>query len=362
VGKSQKRVVVAMSGGVDSSVAAATLVARGFEVIGMSFRLWLDCDLKSISDLRSCCSQRDMEAVGEVAKTLGIKHTIIDLRDLFFSRVVEPFAREYTMGHTPNPCEACNRRVKFPILIEAADDLGAEYVATGHYARVERVDGAKSSLLRAAATNKDQSYALYGLGQEELRHCIFPNGDLSKGEIREAASARGLATAEKPESQEICFISGGDYRDFLAARFPEAFSPGPICDSSGNELGAHDGIAFYTIGQRRGLGISASHPLYVIALERPRRAVVLGRKEEVPGEWLRAEAAHWIKGEAPQDSFKAEVMARYNTVPLPCRVEVEGNAFEVFFEKRAWALTPGQHAVLYRGDEVLGGGVIASVR
>ncbi len=351
-----------MSGGVDSSVAAASLVARGFEVSGVSFRLWVDCDLKSISDPRSCCSQRDMEAAAEVAKTLEIEHIIVDLRDLFFSRVVEPFAGEYTMGRTPNPCEACNRWVKFPAIIEAADDLGAEYVATGHYARVERDEGGISSLLRAAATSKDQSYALYGLGQEELRRCIFPNGDLSKGEIREAASARGLSTAEKAESQEICFISGGDYRDFLAARFPEAFSPGPIRDSSGNELGAHDGIAFFTIGQRKGLGVSASHPLYVIALDPARRAVILGRQEEVPGEWLRTEAAHWIKGDPPGSSFHAEAMARYNTIPLPCRVEVEGDAFEVFFEKRAWALTPGQHAVLYRGDEVLGGGVIYSAR
>jgi tRNA-specific 2-thiouridylase len=351
-----------MSGGVDSSAAAAALVAQGYEVFGVSFRLWLDCDLRSLSDPRSCCSQRDMEAAAEVAKTLGIQHTIVDLSDLFFSKVVEPFAGEYMKGRTPNPCEACNRWVKFPALIEAADCMGADLLATGHYARVERDDLGMYSLLRAAIADKDQSYALYGLGQEVLRRCVFPNGALSKKEIREAAGARGLSTAGKRESQDICFISGGDYRDFLSKRFPEAFSPGPVYDLSGNELGKHDGIAFYTIGQRKGLGVSASRPLYVIALDPVREAVVLGRREEVPGTWLRAEAAHWVKGDAPGGSFRAEAMARYNTVPVPCRVEVEGDGFEAFFDKQAWALTPGQHAVLYRVDEVLGGGVISQVR
>lgn len=360
--KKASTAVVAMSGGVDSSLAAASLAAEGFEVIGLSFRFYSDCELRSISDSRSCCSQRDLEAAAEVATGLGIKHSVVDARDTFYSRVVEPFAREYAAGRTPNPCVECNRLVKFPILIETADSLGAEYVATGHYARVKREEDGAVSLLRAEDKEKDQSYALYALDRETLRRCLFPNGALSKGEVRRAAAARGLATAGKRESQEICFLGGGDYREFLAARFPEAFSPGPICDSEGRELGRHEGVALFTIGQRKGLGISSPHPLYVIGLDPSRNAVILGSRDEVPGKWLQAEAARWISGDPPGRSFRAEVMARYNTPPLPCRVEARGDTFEAFLDDSAWALTPGQHAVLFRGDLVLGGGVIADAR
>jgi tRNA-specific 2-thiouridylase len=351
-----------MSGGVDSSLAAASLAAEGFEVVGLSFRIFMHCDLRSISDARSCCSLRDLEAAAGVARSLGIRHITVDARDVFYARVVEPFAREYAGGRTPNPCVECNRLVKFPMLMETADGLEAEYVATGHYARVALGEDGAVSLLRAEDREKDQSYALYALERETLRRCLFPNGGLSKEEVRRAAAARGLETAGKAESQEICFLGGGDYREFLAARFPEALSPGPIYDSSGKELGRHEGIALFTIGQRKGLGVSAPQALYVVALDPSRNAVVLGSRDEVPGKWLRAESARWISGSPPGDSFQAEVMARYNTFPLPCRVEARGDAFEVFLDEKVWALTPGQHAVLYSGDTVLGGGVIVEAR
>jgi tRNA-specific 2-thiouridylase len=354
------KVAVAMSGGVDSSVAAASLCEEGYEVVGVTFRMWVEGSGPAPPGPAGRCSLFDVEAAAGAARVLGIKHVVIDLRWRFFSEVVEPFAREYLRGRTPNPCVECNRRVKFPALVEAAAAEGADLVATGHYARVERDAGGAAFLMRAAVEEKDQSYALYGLGQEILGRCFFPNGGRSKRELRKEALTRGLPAAEKPESQEICFLRGGDYRDFIASRFPESLSPGPILDTSGRVLGEHRGIAFYTVGQRRGLGVSTSHPLYVAALDPSRRAVVLGSREEVPGDRLKAESAHWMKGEPPGESFEAEAMARYNTVPVPCRVKVTGNGFEAFFDQRVWALTPGQHAVLYRGEEILGGGIIAS--
>jgi len=357
-----ERVVVAMSGGVDSSVAAMLLCERGYEVIGVTFRLWLDCELRSMADPRSCCSFRDMEAASQIARALGIRHKVIDLRDLFFREVVEPFVGEYLAGRTPNPCVECNRRVKFPVLARLAEEMGAAWIATGHYARLEWDEKGECSLLRARDKDKDQSYALYGVGQGILRRCLFPNGDLSKDEVRKAAEAGKLAVARKRESQEICFLSGGGYREFLSARFPEALQPGPLEDTSGRKLGEHCGLALFTVGQRKGLGLSAPWPLYVVALEPARRAVVVGRREEVPGRWLRADPARWVKGAPPGKSFQAELMARYNTKPVPCRVKAEGGAFEASCVERVWALTPGQHAVLFRGDEVLGGGVIVSAK
>lgn len=348
-------VVVAMSGGVDSSAAAAYLAEEGFRVIGATFVMWEE-------ESGAPRSRRATEEAAQAARRLGIEHRVVDLRERFLSEVVEPFAREYLRGRTPNPCVECNRRVKFPALVEIADRLGAEHAATGHYARLQEGEGedGRRALLRAKAREKDQSYALYAVRWEELGRCVFPNGERSKDETRRAAATRGIAPDVLNESQEICFLCGDDYRAFLARRFPEAISPGPIEDASGRRLGEHRGIAFFTIGQRRGLGVSTSRPLYVVALDPSRRAVILGGREEVPGTWLRAESCRWLPGSPPAASFEAEAMTRYNTVPRPCRVEVKGEGFEAFFAEPVWALTPGQHAVLYDGERVLGGGVIAS--
>lgn len=358
----RQSVVVAMSGGVDSSAAAVLLAARGFEVTGVSFRVWLDCDLGSITDPRSCCSLRDMELAADVCHILGIEHLAIDISDLFFSSVVEPFAKVYINGQTPNPCVECNSLVKFPMLINAAEGIGAFYIATGHYALTLDGDGGYTSLFRARSKRKDQSYALYRLGQEELRRCIFPNGAMSKEDIRAVAERAGLPVAQKRESQELCFISGRGYRGFLSSRFPEALSPGPILDTSGKLLTEHGGIAFFTIGQRSGLGVSTSRPLYVVALDPDRQAVIVGDRDQVPGEWLRAESVLWIRGHPPGESFQAEAMVRYNSAPVTCMVRTTEAGFEADFEKRIWAITPGQHVVLYRGNEVIGGGVIVEAR
>jgi len=353
-------VVLAMSGGVDSSAAAAALVEEGYRVTGVTFRMWEE-GWSSGAAPAIRCSTAMVEEAARAARVLDIEHVVIDLRERFHARIVEPFAREYLRGRTPNPCVECNRLVKFPTLIEVAEELGADGVVTGHYARTCLDAVGYYALLRASHTRKDQSYVLYGLGREQLSRCLFPNGERSKEEVREAALARGLAGAEGGESQEICFLCGGSYREFISRGYPEALAPGPVLDTAGVKLGEHRGIAFHTVGQRRGLGISAHYPLYVVALDPARQAVILGRKEEVPGEWLRAASPHWIKGEPPADSFQAEAMARYNTTPEPCRVELSEDGFELFFPRRVWALTPGQHAVLYHGDEVLGGGVIVSV-
>jgi tRNA-specific 2-thiouridylase len=355
-------VVLAMSGGVDSSAAAAALVEGGYRVIGVTFRMWEEgwSSTGKVAAVR--CSHTAVEEAAGAAQALGIEHVVIDLRERFLASIVEPFAREYMHGRTPNPCVECNRSIKFPTLVEVADEMGAPIIASGHYARAEcDVDGV-SSLRRAAAREKDQSYVLYGLGGEELSRCLFPNGGMSKEEVRELAAAHGLDAARSEESQEICFLCGGDYRDLVSRRHPEALAPGPVEDTSGKKLGEHHGVAFFTVGQRRGLGISESYPLYVVALDAGRRAVIVGSREEVPGDRLRAEEPLWTTGGPPGDSFTAEAMVRYNAIPASCRVEVSGEGFELSFSDRVWALTPGQHAVLYRGDEVLGGGVITSAR
>jgi tRNA-specific 2-thiouridylase len=348
-------VLVGMSGGVDSSVAAAALKREGFRVTGVSFRLWLDCDLTSIADSRSCCSLRDMEMAEAVAAKLDIEHITRDIREDFFEDVVEPFAREYMAGRTPNPCVDCNARVRFPAMRELAEEIGADYIATGHYARIEHEEKGPA-LLRALSTGKDQSYALYRLSPGDAAVCIFPNGRLSKSQVRAAARRAALPSAQKRESQELCFISGRNYREMMASRFPESVERGIIKNTSGEELGEHRGIAFYTIGQRSGLGVSGPEALYVTAIERETRTLIVGSREEVPGKWLRAGSVIWWE-EVPT-SFRAQAMVRYNSPLSPCEVTVDGDGFELSFEGPVWAITPGQHAVLYLGDRVIGGGLI----
>jgi tRNA-specific 2-thiouridylase len=354
-------VVVAMSGGVDSSAAVALLLAQDYQVRGVTFRLWEDEALSSLGPAPHR-SLDYVEAAQDAADRLGIEHTVVDLQRRFFSQVIEPFVEEYMEGRTPNPCVECNRRVKFPSLLEAAEETGVAYIATGHYSRVMRDENGLYLLLRAANKRKDQSYALYILGQDTLSRCLLPNGDMSKDEVMEVVSSRGLSLQERRESQEICFLCGVNYRDFITLHYPEALAPGPILGTSGEVMGEHSGVAFYTVGQRKGLGVSAPYPLYVVAINPSRREIVLGSRDEVPGTYLEAEAMRWIGGIPPQRSFEAEAMVRYNSPPAPCRVEVGEDRFALHFEQHVWALTPGQHAVVFEGDRVLGGGVIATVR
>lgn len=349
------RAVVAMSGGVDSAAAAAALLEEGYEVTGVTFLFGRGAD--GSTGLLS--EERQVELARRTAAALGVAHRVVDLQEEFHARVIESFVAEYLEGRTPNPCVGCNAEVKFPALLRAAAECGAEWVATGHHVRVRGNPDGTFSLLRGKDERKDQSYVLYRLGQVELRRCLFPIGELTKEEARSRAASRGIPVEEMPESQDICFLSGWNYRDFLTLLYPECLDPGPILDTQGRVLGEHEGIAFYTVGQRRGLGVSAPHPLYVVRLEPERKAVVLGEREEVPGTWLEAERASWVRGDPPAHDFHARAMVRYHAPPIPCRVRVDGEGFTLEFSERVWAITPGQHAVIYRDDEVLGGGVIA---
>ena len=344
------KVAVAMSGGVDSSVAAGLLVEQGYDVQGVSLRMW-----EGNAGPRVCSDHR---GAAEIAAELGIPHTLIDLRKQFADTVVRPFAEDYLRGHTPNPCVACNRDFKFGTLLQwAIERRRLDYVATGHYARVGCDDGGgRSSLLRGADRGKDQSYFLFSLSQWQLAHTLFPLGEMQKSEVRALARRLRLSAAERPESQDICF---GDYKALVESYAPEnELSGGDVVDRSGKVLGRHSGIHGVTIGQRKGLGISASRPLYVVEIEGESKRVVVGTKQELVCKGLIAANINWIEPFAEAE-IAAEVQIRYRSPAIACVVRrtVEGTA-EVRFTEDSLAVTPGQAAVFYSGDRVLGGGWI----
>jgi len=350
----RERVLVAMSGGVDSSLAAALLVEAGHEVVGVTMNL--------AGAGSRCCSLDDAEDARRVAERLGIRFYVANYRDRFRAEVMEPFADAYLQGRTPIPCVACNRRFKFAHLLQRARALGASRVATGHYARIACAGpGGPLRLLRARDAAKDQTYFLFDLGQEELRHAAFPLGGLCKEEVRERARALGLATADKPESQEICFVPGGDYARVVESLRPEAVpGEGDVVDASGRVLGRHGGIHRFTVGQRRGLGGGAAAPRYVLRLEPETNRVVVGPREALQQGEAGVEGVRWVAGAAPSRAVEAEVRIRHRHEAAPAEVEPlpQGRA-RVRFRAPVGAVTPGQAAVFYRGDEVLGGGWIA---
>lgn len=353
------KVILGMSGGVDSSVAAHLLLQAGYEVTGVTCRFWTECESLTAVARRTCCSLSDIRDAARVADGLGIDHLVVDARAEFLERVVEPFIDAYLTGSTPNPCIVCNRLLKFPELVSIADRLGAAHIATGHYARVVEKDG-HYGLMRGADPSKDQSYVLYRIEQPVLARLLFPVGERSKPEVVATARRLGMEVADKEESQDICFLPDGDYRDFLRARRPEAFLPGFILDREGHILGRHRGIADYTLGQRRGLGIAAHHPLYVIELDPARNAVVVGPREETEMRVVRAVDATWVAGEPPAAEFAARVKVRYQMEAVPGRVRITGEgSFEIELDQPVPLAAPGQSAVVYQGDEVLGGGIIA---
>lgn len=353
------RVAVAMSGGVDSSVAAALLVQAGHEVVGFTLNLWPGW-LPEEGNPHACCGVAAAEDARAVAQHLGIRHYVLDFRDAFEELVIRPFAEEYARGRTPNPCVACNRRVKFSLLLDRARALGMDVLATGHYARVRR-DGDVVRLLRARDTRKDQSYVLYGLTQRELPHVLFPVGELTKAEVREVARGLGLPVADKPESQEICFVPRGHYAEVVARFAPQSLQPGPIYDLHGRRVGTHRGLARYTVGQRRGLGVSAGRPLYVVAVDPGRNAVVVGTEEEVRTREIVVEDVTWTVAAPPEGRLRAEVRVRHGGQLVPAWLEVEGATVRVRMDAPQWAPSPGQVACFYRGEEVLGGGTVARV-
>jgi len=364
-----------MSGGVDSSVAAALLVEQGYEVIGVMLRLWseADSDLHPRLDPRPaidhprstnrCCSVESIHDARSVADKLGIPFYVINAEQPFKANVVDFFVREYASGRTPNPCLMCNRTIRFGFLLDYARSLDARYLATGHYARVRRAADGSLQLQRGVDRAKDQSYVLSVLTQADLAQALFPVGEYTKPQVRGLAAERGLPTASRVDSQDLCFVADGDYRRFLADRIPDAVRPGPIVDRRGRQLGLHPGLPFYTIGQRSGLRIAAPQPLYVLELDAQHNAVVVGTAAELGQNWLRAGPVNWIAGEPPAAPFQAEVQIRYRATPASaCVTPLPDGQVEVHTARPLRDIAAGQAAVFYDGEVCLGGGMIVEAR
>jgi len=363
------RIAVAMSGGVDSSVAAAVLKAQGHEVVGLTMKLWAcsngsaeararEAELAARSRSDVCCSPKDILDAKDVCSALSIPHYVLEMSEAFSHLVIDQFIDDYSKARTPNPCVRCNERVKSKGLVEKARALGCEKLATGHYARIQE-HGGRYQLLRSLDLDRDQSYFLFPLTQAELSYLSFPLGETPKPEVRRLAVELGLKNADKPDSQEICFVKDNDHRRFLREKAPHVFAPGPILFEDGREVGRHDGLVGYTIGQRRGLKVPWSEPLYVIALDQTRNAVILGPDNSLWTDGLEARDLHWVAGAPPTQKIPAQAKIRYRSTPAPCVIEpLDGNAVRVRFDGHVRAVTPGQALVIQSGEEILGGGWI----
>jgi tRNA-specific 2-thiouridylase len=346
-----------MSGGVDSSVAAGLLVEQGYEVVGVTMRLWTEEDSGAARHHKRCCSVEDTDDAKAAADVLGIRHYVLNMEREFAESVVDRFVSEYALGRTPNPCLACNEHVKFRPLLDHAIALDAEFLATGHYARI-RKNSHGFELWRAADPAKDQSYVLYTLGQPELSRTLFPLGEHAKPEVRDMAWRWGLPNADKPDSADICFIPSGDYRRFVRERVPSA--SGDIVDSEGTRLGGHSGVIEYTVGQRRRVPARGGYePLFVLNVDARTNTVVVGPHEELMAEGLTADNLTFCGGDAPKGATAVDTRIRYRSEPVPAELTVSGETAEVRFERPQRAVTPGQAVVFYDGECVVGGGTIS---
>jgi tRNA-specific 2-thiouridylase len=344
-----------MSGGVDSSTAAALLVEQGYDVTGLMLHLWSEPGQGA--DNR-CCTPEAVEDARRVARALGIPFHLLNGARRFRKHVVDYFICEYARGHTPNPCLACNRHIKFGYLLNMALSLDVEYLATGHYARVRQADG-KHQLLRGIDPDKDQSYVLHMLGQQHLQHVLFPLGKYTKPQVRAMAKEYGLPVADKQESQDICFVRDQDYRRFLRTYAPEAVRPGPILDIAGQEIGQHQGLPFYTIGQRRGLGIARPQPLYVLAIDAARNALMVGPASQLGRRSLKVRNVRFVAGAPPPFPASVTVKIRYTGNEVGATLYPGDEAsIRITLEEPLRDVTPGQGAVFYQGEIVLGGGII----
>lgn len=361
-------VVAAMSGGVDSSLTAALSIEQGHDVIGINMRLHgsgPEEEEQQFALNKSCCSIVEMADARKVCAQLGVPFYAMNFEKEFRQSVIDYFIEEYEQGRTPNPCLACNAFMKFKFLLHKAMALGADYLATGHYCQnIFDESTGKYRLLRAKDVTKDQSYVLYMLNQEQLSRVMFPLGGYTKVEVRQLAAARGLATAAKPESQDICFVAGGDYRDFIRKRAGESIAqPGPIIDKVGNVVGQHGGLINYTVGQRKGLGAITAKPTYVLKIVPETNTLVVGEDEDLRGISLSAEKVNWVDSVWPTAPLRAQIKIRYKGSEVPGLVEpldAEKRTVRITLEVPQRAVTPGQAVVFYNGDEVLGGGIISA--
>jgi tRNA-specific 2-thiouridylase len=339
--------MVAMSGGVDSSLAAVLLKQAGYEVSGIYMQLWSAPNLaRTISDLEHTC------------QLLDIPLCKLDLETQFHRLVIDYFCREYSLGRTPNPCIVCNQHIKFGFLLDRVLEMGAQYLATGHYARVERsIDGYR--LLKAADLRQDQSYFLYTLGQRQLEHLMFPVGEFNKRKVRRLAAELGLPSSSRRDSQDVCFIPDNDYRSFVAEHVP--LQPGEIVDITGNVLGRHGGLARYTVGQRQGLGLASSKQLYVIGLDAVTNRLVVGSKDQLLHNVITATKLSWVSGEAPKEPISITAKVRYKALEVAAELHPSDSTAKVHFVEPQLAIASGQSVVFYQGDAVLGGGIIDAV-
>ncbi|MDL2280975.1 tRNA 2-thiouridine(34) synthase MnmA [Selenomonadales bacterium OttesenSCG-928-I06] len=346
----KEKVLIAMSGGVDSSLTAALLKHQGYDLIGLTMNLHESINDEAINDAK------------KIADELNIPHYTVNFKDIFQKKVVDYFLQEYSFGKTPNPCVACNKHIKFQALLDKAFSLGANYIATGHYARVSYNDSAKNyELLKGIDKGKDQSYVLYNLTQEILKHVLLPLGEYTKEQTRTMAKDLGLKIADKPDSQEICFIPDNDYKKFFKEKMPNKLQKGNIVDKEGNKLGEHEGISMFTIGQRKGL-IAAGKPIYVTAINSTNNEVVVGDNEDLFSNSLIAQDVNFISTEELRDQIEIEAKIRYSAKPALAKLFLLDNKkVQINFIEPQRAITPGQAVVFYQGEKVLGGGTIETV-
>ncbi len=355
----RKKVVVGMSGGVDSSVAAYLLKEQGYDVIGVTMQIWQDESREQIEENGGCCGITAVDDARRVAAQLDIPYYVMNFKNEFKENVIDYFTDEYINGRTPNPCIACNRYVKWDSLLRRSMDIGADYIATGHYARISKLPNGRYAVRNSVTAKKDQTYALYNLTQEQLSHTLMPIGEYTKDEIRAIASKIGIQVANKPDSMEICFVPDNDYAGFISRETGYVSTPGNFVDLDGNILGQHRGIIHYTVGQRKGLGLAVGHPVFVVAIRPDTNEVVIGENEDVFSSKLYADRLNFMSVESIEAPVRAKAKIRYSHEGAECTVRMaDTGLLECVFDEKQRAVTPGQALVLYDGDYILGGGTI----
>lgn len=359
----KKKVLIAMSGGIDSTVAAMLLLEQGYELVGVTYRTFDQISRACLEKEKGCCSVDSLFEAKRMAQELGFPHHILDIREEFKSTVIANFIGEYLRGRTPNPCVICNSVIKWGKLMQTADEMGCDYIATGHYARIGH-QTERWYLRKGVDTTKDQTYFLWTLNQENLSRTIFPLGELTKPQVRKIAFDHGYEKlSQKGESQEICFIPDNDYRSFLAEQvenYAEKYGPGIFVNTRGEKLGEHKGFPNYTIGQRKGLGIALGQPMFVVAIHPESNTVVLGTKEELQGKTCYISRLNWMKYDQIADGFEVTAKIRYRNEGGKALLYPEGERIRMVFQDPMDSITPGQSAVFYEGDDVVGGGIIES--